>query len=319
MPKQHRKGKKKMTWYALANYRRDHAERAALVLGTQLFDLAQTANVVFDGAAPDWSRQPVDALVANWSDIAPDLQRFAAKAAIRQGELRPLTIGASDILPPVRPQRVFCAASNFVEHANEMGTVLAAKVDSQPYVFLKPNTSVIGQNDVVRLPAASKQVDWEVELGAVIGQTTRNISVERALDCVAGYTVVNDVSARDLNMRTDFPFKFDWFRGKCFDTFAPIGPWIVPAHLIADPQDVHMRLTVNDEVMQNGSTAEMIFNVREQIAYLSSILTLQPGDVIATGTPTGVGMGRGIFLKPGDVMEAYITGIGTLRNPVAAE
>ncbi|AJF00514.1 fumarylacetoacetate hydrolase family protein [Pandoraea apista] len=308
-----------MVWYALANYRNGTTERAALVLsGEQLFDLANAARLVFDGALPAWATLPVDGLIAQWPDVSLELDRFAAKAEAKRGEMRPLTIGANDILPPVRPQRVFCAASNFVEHANEMGTVLAAKADSQPYVFLKPNTSVIGQNDVVRMPAASQQVDWEIELGAVIGQTTRNISVERALDCVAGYTVVNDVSARDLNMRTDFPFKFDWFRGKCFDTFAPIGPWIVPANQIPDPQDVHMRLKVNDDVMQNGSTAEMIFNVREQIAYLSTILTLQPGDVIATGTPTGVGMGRGIYLKPGDVMEAHIAGIGTLRNPVAA-
>ena len=162
-------------------------------------------------------------------------------------------------------------------------------------------------------------LDWEVELAAVIGKRARRVSVEKALDYVAGYSIVNDVSARDLNMRSDYPFKFDWFQGKCHDTFAPFGPWIVPSWLIKDPQDLRMQLTVNGKSMQDDSTKNMIWTVREQIAYLSTIVTLEPGDVIATGTPAGVGMGRGIYLKNGDVMEATLEKIGSLRNPVAAE
>ena len=156
----------------------------------------------------------------------------------------------------------------------------------------------------------------EPELAVVIGKPGRHIALEDALDYVAGYTVLNDVSARDLNRRTDYPFKHDWFRGKSFDTFGPLGPWLVPRACIAEPQNLRMRLTVNGETMQDGNTSEMIFSVAEQIHYLSSILTLQPGDVIATGTPTGVGMGRGIYLKPGDVMVASIDGIGSIENPL---
>jgi len=145
------------------------------------------------------------------------------------------------------------------------------------------------------------------------------VRVLRSLDYVAGYTVVNDISARDLNTRTDYPFKFDWFQGKSWDSFAPLGPWIVPAWLIPDPQALGLRLTVNGEEMQKDSTKNMIWNVREQISYLSQILTLRPGDVIATGTPTGVGMGRGIFLKHGDQVEATVENIGTLSNRVVDE
>src|SRR5665213_3269454 len=163
------------------------------------------------------------------------------------------------------------------------------------------------------------QLDLPVELAAVIGMRCRRITAERALDAVAGYSIVNDVSARDLNMRSDYPFKFDWFQGKCHDTFAPFGPWIVPAWQIPDPQKVALRLDVNDQPMQQDTTANMIWTVREQIAYLSTIVTLEPGDVIATGTPTGVGMGRGIFLKAGDRITATIDGIGTLANDVRAE
>jgi 2-keto-4-pentenoate hydratase/2-oxohepta-3-ene-1,7-dioic acid hydratase in catechol pathway len=169
------------------------------------------------------------------------------------------------------------------------------------------------------MPPETRQLDWEIELAAVIGKRCRRVSVERALDAVAGYTIVNDISARDLNVRSDYPFKFDWFQGKCHDTFAPFGPWIVPAWQIPDPQDVHLKLEVNGQVMQEDTSHNLIWTVREQIAYLSTIVTLEPGDVVATGTPTGVGMGRGIFLKDGDRLAATIRGIGTLANRVQAD
>jgi 2-keto-4-pentenoate hydratase/2-oxohepta-3-ene-1,7-dioic acid hydratase in catechol pathway len=178
---------------------------------------------------------------------------------------------------------------------------------------------VIGPGDLIRKPPETEKLDWEIELAAVIGRPGRRIAVEGALDHVAGYAIVNDISARDLNVRGDYPFKFDWFQGKCHDTFAPFGPWIVPAWSITDPQALDMHLTVNGQDMQKDNTRNMIWSLREQIAYLSTIVRLEAGDVIATGTPTGVGMGRGIFLKPGDVVSASIAGIGTLTNTVAAE
>jgi 2,4-diketo-3-deoxy-L-fuconate hydrolase len=215
--------------------------------------------------------------------------------------------------------RIFCAAANYIEHAKEMGSVLAAKAQSKPYMFLKLQDTVIGPGDDIVKPPETAKLDWEVELGVVIARQARRIGVEEALDYVAGYTVVNDVSARDLNKRSDYPFAFDWFQGKSWDTFAPLGPWIVPAWLITDPQKLNLRLTVNGKEMQKDSTANMIWNVREQVSYLSQILTLRPGDVIATGTPTGVGAAHGIFLKHGDQVEATVEGIGTLANRVVDE
>jgi 2,4-didehydro-3-deoxy-L-rhamnonate hydrolase len=312
-----------MTWFALATYRKAKTLRPALVLDGKLYDMATAYRAAHPGsdAPASWVTGGVAAIVADWAAVEGGVTELAEAAArlAASGRLPAVTDGERALAPPIVPSRIFAAASNYIEHANEMGTVLAAKVDSNPYMFMKPSTSVIGPNETVRMPPQSSQVDWEVELGVVIGRTARRISTDEALDHVAGYTVVNDVSARDLNVRSDFPFKFDWFQGKCFDTFAPLGPWIVPRSCIADPQKLKMSLTVNDAIMQDADTGAMIFNIREQIAYLSSILTLQPGDVIATGTPTGVGMGRGVFLKAGDVMTAWIEDIGTLANPVAAE
>jgi 2-keto-4-pentenoate hydratase/2-oxohepta-3-ene-1,7-dioic acid hydratase in catechol pathway len=177
---------------------------------------------------------------------------------------------------------------------------------------------MIGPEQTVVIPPQVSRPDWEVELGVVIGRAGRDIDPVQAFDHIAGYTIVNDVSARDKTRRSDFPFSHDWFRGKSFDTFTPVGPWFVPRDCLGDPHDLRLGLKVNDEAMQDGNTSEMIFDAFEQIAYLSTILELKPGDLIATGTPAGVGMGRGVFLKHGDVMTAWVAGIGELRNPVRA-
>jgi 2-keto-4-pentenoate hydratase/2-oxohepta-3-ene-1,7-dioic acid hydratase in catechol pathway len=178
---------------------------------------------------------------------------------------------------------------------------------------------VVGPGEAVILPRESQKVDWEVELGVVIGRPGRRIPVEAAHQHIAGYVIVNDISARDLTRRSDFPFSHDWFRGKSFDTFAPMGPWFVPRDCIDNLHDLRLTLSVNGETMQDGNTGEMIFDTYEQIAYLSTLLNLKPGDVIATGTPAGVGMGRGVFLKDGDTMVATVEGLGVLSNPVRAE
>jgi 2,4-didehydro-3-deoxy-L-rhamnonate hydrolase len=246
-------------------------------------------------------------------EATPVAARLAASGAIKP------VAGPAGVAPPYVPTRIFCAASNFIEHANEMGTVLAAKAQSKPYMFLKLSNTVVGDGDIVQMPPETQMLDWEVELAAVIGKRCRRISVAEALDAVACYTVINDITARDMNKRGDYPFKFDWFQGKCHDTFAPIGPWLVPSWQIPDPQAVRLRLDVNGKTMQEESTANMIWTVAEQIAYLSTIVTLEPGDMVATGTPTGVGMGRGIFLADGDKLETSVQGIGKLSNQVRAE
>ena len=315
-----------MIWHAIATYKEGADENVALVLDVagqqKLYDLQLVFRTAHpDEALPVWAAGDTRSLLADWGRCEPALADLAGRAAelAATGNLSELVDGAAKLAAPIVPDRIFAAASNYVEHANEMGTVLAAKANSNPYMFVKVSTCVIGPGQTVRIPPETNEPDWEVELAAVIGRSGRRVSVEDALDYVAGYTIVNDVTARDLNKRTDFPFKFDWFQGKNFDTFAPIGPWIVPRSCIEDPQSLAITLSVNDEMMQNSTTAEMIFNVREQISYLSKLVTLQPGDVIATGTPTGVGAGRGIFLKAGDVMRASVQDIGTLENPVDAE
>ena len=308
--------------FGIASYRADQVVRTALVLSGQLFDLREVWRFICAGEAPPaWVEQSIADLLQHWQEVEPPLRRLAERACavgtqqILASAARPMNA----IAPPLIPARIFCAASNYIEHANEMGTALAAKASSRPYMFLKTASSVIGPNDTVRIPPETKTPDWEVELAAVIGRRARRVSAEQALDFVACYTIVNDVSARDLTRRTDYPFKHDWFQGKNHDTFCPIGPWLVPARFVPDPQNLRLRLSVNGEWMQDGNTAVMIWTLREQLAYLSTIVTLMPGDVIATGTPTGVGMGRGVFLKPGDVMVAEVEGLGEIRNPVEAE
>ena len=310
-----------MTQFAFAAFRKNGHAAPGLVVDGNLFDVetATKAGAKLPDAA--WFAGGLPALLSDWQRNGPALETFAGQVAqlSAKGSVEPVAGGMSKLAAPYRPERIFCAASNFIEHANEMGTVLAGKAESKPYMFLKLRNTVIGPNEEIRMPPETSQLDWEVELAAIIGKRARRVSVESALDYVAGYSIVNDISARDLNMRSDYPFKFDWFQGKCHDTFAPFGPWVVPSSAIRDPQAVRMQLCVGDTTMQDDTTGNMIWSLREQIAYLSTIVTLEPGDVIATGTPTGVGMGRGIYLKPGDVVTASIEGIGTLTNTVVAE
>ena len=294
-----------MSWFALATYRTGKAEAAAVVVDNKLYDARQ--------ALPGG----IATLVADWPRAQAAARQLGEQA--RAGKLPAVAEGQKALSAPIRPVRIFCAAANYIEHAKEMGSVLAAKAQSKPYMFLKLQDTVIGPGEDIVKPPETAKLDWEVELGVVIGRQARRIGVAEALDYVAGYTVVNDVSARDLNKRSDYPFAFDWFQGKSWDSFAPLGPWIVPAWLIADPQKLNLGLTVNGKEMQKDSTANMIWNVREQVSYLSQILTLRPGDVIATGTPTGVGAAHGIFLKHGDRVEATVEGIGTLSNRVVDE
>ena len=311
-----------MLWYGLATYLEDDNVRSALVLEPGIFDLEGIYSRLGGDSAdvPDWVRN-VTVVVTNWTEIHKEVSNLVHEAIqlVAKQKLIPLNMADRTLLAPFSPNRIFAAASNYIEHANEMETVLAEKAHSSPYIFMKASTSVIGAGHTIFIPPETEKADWEVELGVVIGKAGRRIKVEDAIHHIAGYTVVNDISARDMTRRNDYPFKHDWFRGKSFDTFCPMGPCFVPESCIENPHELKLGLSVNGEVMQDGNTCEMIFNSFEQIAYISTLLTLQPGDLIATGTPKGVGMGRGIFLKPGDIISAHVEGIGTLTNPVEAE
>ena len=306
--------------YGLATYQADDATRPAFVFEGRLVDLSDVVALTDGDGDRDlnWmSSGGLNAIFRKWDEVGKELDILASRAMeeLDGGNLSTVSDDVR-VMAPIEPERIFCAASNYIEHADEMGTVLAAKSESNPYIFMKPPSCVIGNGDTVVKPAGCEMLDWEVELAVVIGRRCRHVSVSDSLEVVAGYTIINDVSARDLNVRDDYPFKFDWFQGKCHDTFGPLGPWIVPSSSFGDPHNVRLQLDVNGETMQDGNTNKLIFNIAEQISYLSNILTLEPGDVIASGTPDGVGMGRGIFLKPGDIMVASIDGIGTLTNPV---
>ena len=185
-----------------------------------------------------------------------------------------------------------------------------------PYMFLKASSAVIAHGETIRLPAGRQQIDWECELGVVIGRRASRVPAAQAREYIFGYTLENDVS--DRGGRGDTRYGSDWLIGKSHDTFAPMGPFIVPREFVPDPRKLAIAVALNGQVMQEGSTSLMIHDVYEQVAYGSSILTLRPGDVIATGTPAGVGSARKppVYLKPGDVLACTYEGVGTLTNPV---
>jgi 2-keto-4-pentenoate hydratase/2-oxohepta-3-ene-1,7-dioic acid hydratase in catechol pathway len=210
--------------------------------------------------------------------------------------------------------KFMCIGLNYSDHAAETGS----DIPEHPILFMKATSAVVGANDMVMLPRGSTHSDWEVELGVVIGQACKYVSVENALSYVAGYFVSNDVSERHFQAK----LTGQWTKGKSCDTFGPIGPWLVTADEIVDPQNLDMSLDVNGKRMQTGNTSTMIFTVAECISHLSQLMTLQPGDVISTGTPPGVGMGikpEPVYLREGDVMEVWIDGLGRQRQQVGQD
>lgn len=204
-------------------------------------------------------------------------------------------------LPPVSPSKIIGVGLNYRDHAEEVG----AEVSKEPVIFLKPPSAVIGPDEPIILPPESQRVDYEGELALVVGKPCKNVSLNQAREHILGYCCFNDVTARDLQMRDG-----QWTRAKGFDTFAPIGPWIVTD---IDPSDLKIETLVNGQIKQSSRTSSMVFSPFELLWFVSRIMTLMPGDVIATGTPSGIGP-----LKEGDVVEVRIEGIGTLRNPVKA-
>ncbi|MFC5138986.1 fumarylacetoacetate hydrolase family protein [Actinomycetospora rhizophila] len=242
-------------------------------------------------------------------------------------ELRTIEVGALPVLgdvplaAPIRfPRKVVCAGANYFAHLAEMGVERPDPVGA-PYFFLKPpTTTVIGPDDAVVLPdRPGRRIDWEAELGLVIGRRARDLDEAEVAGHLAGYTIVNDVSARDRLGRSDAvapPFGFDWTSAKGEDTFCPTGPGITPAFFVRDPQDLHITLTVNGVVKQDSGTADMMNGAFAVVAAASRIMTLEPGDIVATGSPAGVGAPRGEYLAHGDEMVVDISGLGRLRNPV---
>ena len=230
------------------------------------------------------------------------------------------------LVPIGSPPKLLLLAGNYAAHVAERGGTTAERQETFPYVFMKPpSTTLTNPGDPVVIPRVSPDhVDWECELGVVIGRPCRNVDEADALEYVAGYTVVNDVSDRKFTPNPNRKPRerdkfFDWLHGKWHDTFCPVGPCVLAAGEAVDPQTFPVQLTVNGDMKQNASTAQMVFPVAAVVSFLSRIVTLEPGDIISTGTPSGVGSSTGTYLKPGDVVRASIGRIGTLENPVEAE
>jgi 2-keto-4-pentenoate hydratase/2-oxohepta-3-ene-1,7-dioic acid hydratase in catechol pathway len=253
-------------------------------------------------------------VLADWPSNEAKLETLAGTLAAEEG------LEAELLAPILYPGKVLCAGANYYDHMAEMGFPGVKKETQRLFFFMKPpRNAVVGPGATVKKPRATKKLDWEIELAAVIGRKARYVSAEAALSHVAGYTIAIDLSARDFNQAPDQFYKFDWVAGKGCDTCCPLGPWIVPAAFFADPQSARLRLSVNGKLKQDSNAGQMIYSVAEQIARASEIMTLDPGDVLLTGTPAGVGVPKGTFLEIGDRIDAEIEGIGTLSVTIARE
>jgi len=293
--------------WALATIDNAGKAMACLVVDGKLYSLgllAADAGRTLPAATVD--------LFADWAAVRPVLAQLAAGAAA--SGVAALDAADATLLAPLRyPGKVLCAGANYYDHMAEMGFPGVKKETQRLFFFFKPpRNAVVGPGATVVMPRGTKKYDWEIELAAVIGKSARYVSVENALSHVAGYTVAIDLSARDFNQAPDQFYKFDWVAGKATDTACPMGPWIVPADAIGDVQNVALKLSVNGAVKQDSSTSQMIYSVAEQIARASELMTLDPGDVVLTGTPAGVGVPKGTFLNAGDTIDAEIAGIGKL-------
>jgi 2-keto-4-pentenoate hydratase/2-oxohepta-3-ene-1,7-dioic acid hydratase in catechol pathway len=307
------------------------------------------ASASFDGGAPVPARIVGDRVIrldggAGLPDLLDDWDKVLPMlAAAAKGESAPLA--SVKLAAPYVPRQVFCTGANYRKHViglimgdpsmrgpddeaatdEERRAKAEAMMDERaknalPYCFLKLPSCVVGPEDAVVLPRNVEKPDWELELGVVIGRRSRHVTAAEAMDHVAGYAVVNDVTAREHIFRRDAgAIGADWLSGKCFPTFLPFGPMIVPKQFVPNPYDLNIRLSVNGKVYQDETTADMMIDIARQIEYLSDRVELLPGDLICTGSPYGNGSAFGVYLQPGDVMEGTITGLGTLRNPCVAE
>ncbi|HVZ53739.1 MAG TPA: fumarylacetoacetate hydrolase family protein [Pseudolabrys sp.] len=304
--------------YRLISYRKGGEPQAGVLIGDRVYPASSMVRGLKDAGS-------VLGLLREW-DKAHPLLAAAAKAADPKGGM-----ALSDVAlmaPILYPGALYCAGANYWDHLEEMaeiakrvtGKAPAMTKAKDPYFFMKNCAgAIIGDGVPARLPPFSQQVDWEAELGVVIGKQCRNVSEADAFNVVAGYLIVNDLSARDLMKREGSPFGMDWVGQKCFEDGAPMGPWLTPAEYVGNPNELPIKLTVNGVLKQNSNTSRLVHGIAEQIVYLSRHFTLFPGDVIATGTPAGVGMPRGEFLKVGDEVRIEIGGCGTLTNKMVAD
>ncbi len=303
-----------MTSYRLLTYQLSDGPRAGMVVEDVVYDLATLT------ARPAYAT--VRGVLDDWANAQSLLGQAAASASGKFGKaIRDVKL----LTPILYPPTIYCAGANYTDHVANMARIQNIPMEPDPHElglhpwhFIKVSRCAVATGDTVEL--TSEKLDWEAELGLVIGTKAKNVPLEHALDYVAFYTIGNDLSARDLTARPHIafqsPFKYDWIGQKNFDGACPIGPWLVPAAEIGDPQSLAIKLWVNGVIKQDSNTSRMIFTAAEQIAHLSTRITLYPGDVILTGTPSGVGAERGEFLKRGDEMKITIEKIGDLATKI---
>ncbi len=290
-------------------------QRVGILSGDVVCDVAELARAAKSagGDPPDWLldvRDTLDVIKRGPSGLnAISALISDGNASDRRGHATAYGLDSIEFLPAVYPSKILAIGRNYAEHAAEGG----AELPKAPLLFNKLPNALSAHNAPIVLPTISEQVDFEAELAVIIGRTTKRVSEAEALDYVFGYSLINDVSARDLQFGDG-----QWTRGKSLDTFAPLGPFITTRDEIEDVQTLKIEGVLNGQIMQSSNTARMIFQVAYLVSYLSQGITLQPGDVIASGTPDGVGIFRKppVLLKPGDVFEVKIEKVGTLRNPV---
>ena len=300
--------------YTILTYLSDSGEaRAGVCHDGQVFDAAELLR-----DRGDIDARSVLGLLREWERVG-DLLRDVARPARGGVALDGLPLAA----PILYPGAIFAIGGNYTDHLQEMalraGRELTKMKTGEPFFTMKTSAhSVIGSRQPIRHPAFTRQLDWEAEIGVVIGRPAENVPLAEAMRCVAGYLNVNDLSAREYVKREGLPNQIihDWVGQKCFRDSCPMGPWLRPAEFVPDPYDLDIRLWVNGALKQNGSSRNMVYRIDEMIAYLSTRVTLRPGDVILTGCPAGVGASSGEFLKPGDEIRMEVTGCGTLVNRV---
>ncbi len=306
----------------LATFSRSGAEQVGVIIDHLVYDLARC--VTASGKGEPAATASTSAFLAAGPRAMDKAHEAIAWAQAHGAEDLTEPLEQTKLLAPIpRPGKLLCLAGNYAEHILEGGGTFPGKEKMIPRFFIKPNTVIIGTGDAIRIPPSAAWADWELELAIVIGKAGRDIAVEDAAEHIGGYTIFNDISARELTFRVDHPEQpgdayFDWLVGKWLDTFGPMGPWLTTADEVSQPDQLGMRLWFNGELQQDGNSGQMIFSPAEAIAFISQFLTLQAGDVISTGTPAGIGLMKKIKLRPGDRIRGEIDGLGAIENPVKA-
>ncbi|MEX1020388.1 MAG: fumarylacetoacetate hydrolase family protein [Litorilinea sp.] len=297
-------------------------DRVGVVVDDKLYDLA--ACLAASEAGETGLAYSIRALLAAGPRGLEAAQKAADWAVAHAGPEIIFDVSSTVLRPPLpAPGKLLCLAGNYAEHIQEGGGVFVGKDKMIPRFFMKPTTTVIGTHGAIRIPESTAFADWELELAVVIGKAGRDLTPEQAQEHIAGYTIFNDISARELTFRQDLPqqqgdYYFDWLVGKWLDTFGPMGPWFTTADEIPHWDRLAMKLWLNDELQQDASTGQMVFSPAEAISFISQFVTLEPGDVISTGTPAGVGHSKKLRLNPGDRIRGEIEGLGVLENTVEA-